>query len=391
MMKRKFLACSALLLTSMALSTAAVAADFPDPLPPEELGTSATLPEKYPANWMFVQDLYFASLLDGRAAIVDVAAENGNLKGQIPVAQFGNLTPSTTKPEIYVGETFYSRLTRGERTDVITIWDTKTLAPKGEIVLPGGKRSQSVTVRNSLQLTNGEKWALVFDFTPGASVTVVDLEGRKVLGDIGIPGCSQIYPTGARGFSSLCADGSIATVLLDEAGAATKTVSSKPFNDIDNDPMFMMPAMVGHTAWFTTFKGNFRGIDLSGDVAKVLPAFSITKPAGGNPEWRPGGWQVISADPAGNLYVLMNPAGKEGTHKDGGTEVWVVNPQKKALTLRIPLQHHSVSVEVTQQDKPLVVASLPGGNLDVYDAATGAFVRTITGTAADPMVMTAVR
>jgi methylamine dehydrogenase heavy chain len=102
------------------------------------------------------------------SAIVDVAAENPrNVKGQMPAAQFGNILPATTKPEIYVGETFLSRLTRGERTDVITIWDTKaTLTPKGEIVLPGGKRGLFVTLKNSLQLTNNEKWALLFNFTP---------------------------------------------------------------------------------------------------------------------------------------------------------------------------------------------------------------------------------
>lgn len=390
-MRRKFLACSAMLMAGIALSTSTLAADFPNPLPEEALGTVATLPEKYPANWIIVQDLHFASLIDGRAAIVDLTAENGNLKGQIPVAQFGTLTPSTTKPEIYVGETFYSRLTRGERTDTITIWDTGTLAPKGEIVLPGGKRGQFVTIKNSLQLTNDEKWALVFNFTPGASVTVVDLEGRKVLGDIGLPGCAQIYPTGARGFTSLCADGTMTSIALDANGAAAKTVTSKPFNDIDKDPMFMMPAMVGKTAWFVTFQGNFRGIDLSGDAAKNLGAFSIAKPAGGAPEWRPGGWQIISADPAGLLYVLMNSAGREGSHKDGGTEVWVVDPKKKALNLRVALQHHAVSVEVTQQEKPLLVASRADGVLDVYDAATGAFVRSIGGTASDPLVMTAVR
>src|SRR6218665_3617288 len=128
------------------------AADYPTPLPEEPVPAVATLPERYPDSWVFVHDLHFNSLLDGRAPIVSVAAENNNVKGQIPVAQFGTLTPATTKPEIYVGETFFSRLTRGERTDVITIWDTRTLTPKDEIVLPGGKRGLFVTLKNSLQL-----------------------------------------------------------------------------------------------------------------------------------------------------------------------------------------------------------------------------------------------
>lgn len=388
-MRFRNLAATTACLIAFAAPALSQAAEYPQPLPVEPIPAVETLPAKYPASWIFVHDLHFKSILDGRAAVVDVAAENGNLKGQIPVAQFGSLTPSRTRSEIYVAETMYSRLTRGERTDVLTIWDAATLAPKGEIVLPGGKRGQFVTLKNTLQLTNDEKWALLFNFTPGASVSIIDLDERKILNEIQLPGCSLVYPTGPRGFMSLCADGTMTTIQLDASGNAAKTTSSKPFNDIDKDPMFMIPAMVGKTAWFATFQGNIRGIDLSGDVAKHLGQFSIAKPAGGTPEWRPGGWQVLTADASGKLYMLMNPNGREGSHKDGGTEVWVVDPLKKALVLRVALRHHSISVEATQQEKPLLVASRPDGFLDVYDATTGAFIREIGGTANDPMVMTA--
>lgn len=375
----------------MISASASGAADFPQPLPEEPVPTVTELPERYPDSWVFVHDLHFNSLPDGRAAIVDVGAENRNLLGQIPVAQFGNIVPSTTRGEIYVGETFYSRMTRGERTDVITIWDTKTLAPKDEIVLPGGKRGLFVTLRNSLQLTNGEKWALVFNFTPGSSVTVVDLDGRKILSDIDLPGCSLVYPTGPRGFTSFCADGTMTSIALDAAGKAGPAVTSTAFNDIDADPLFMTPAMVGQTGWFVSFKGGLRAIDFSGAAAKDLGGFAIPTQAGGAPEWRPGGWQVISADRAGLLYVLMNPKGAEGSHKDGGTEAWVIDPKAKTLLRRIALKNHSLSLEATQQEKPLLVASRPDGSLDVYDAASGAFVRTIASVVHDPMTMTAVR
>lgn len=372
-------------------ASAASAADFPQPLPEEPVPTVMELPERYPDSWVFVQDLHFNSLPDGRAAIVDVGIPNNNLRGQIPVAQFGNLLPSTTRGEVYVGETFYSRLTRGERTDVITIWDTKTLTPKGEIVLPGGKRGLFVTLRNALQLTNDEKWALVFNFTPGSSVTVVDLAARKILSDIDLPGCSLVYPTGTRGFTSLCADGTMTSIALDAAGKAGPAVTSETFNTIDDDPLFMTPAMVGRTGWFASFKGNLRAIDFSGAAAKDLGGFALPRQDGGEPEWRPGGWQVISADKAGLLYVLMNPKSGEGSHKDGGTEAWVVDPKAKALVRRIALKNHSISIEATQQDKPLLVASRADGSLDVYDAATGAFVRTIVSVVHDPMTMTAAR
>lgn len=381
-------ACALLALASWAGGPVA-AADFPKPLAEEPTPAVLSLPGTYPDSWMFVHDLHFNSLLDGRAAIVDIAGKDRHLKGQIQVAQFGNILATTKASEIYVAETVYARLSRGARTDVITVWDKASLAPTGEIILPGGKRGQFVTQKNAFQFTNNEKWGLVFNFTPGASVTVVDLAGRKVLGDIDIPGCSLIYPTGPRGFMSLCADGTMTSIALDAAGKISATVTSKAFNDLDKDPLFMTPAMAGRTAWFVSFHGMIRGIDLSGAAARDLGAFSMGKAEGGAPEWRPGGWQVISAA-GGRLYVLMSPNGKEGSHKDGGSEVWVIDPAKKARVARIPLKNMAISIETTQQAAPLLVAARTDGSLDVYDAATGKFRQTITAVAHDPMSLTAV-
>lgn len=339
---------------------------------------------------MLVHDFNFNSLVDGRVAIVDLTAPNANLKGTFSAAQFGNVLASSVRPELYSAETFYSRLSRGERTDVITIWDTASLKPTGEIVLPGGKRGQFVTFKNTFQFTNGERWALVYDFTPGASVTVVDLVARKVLGDVDMPGCSQMYPTGARGFSTLCADGTMTTIRLDEAGKVASTSTSARVNDIDHDPFFMMPAYVGRTAWFVSFRGTVHGFDFAGDEVRDLGSFALGTAAGAKPEWRPGGWQVASADKAGRVYVLMNPNGREGSHKDGGSAVWVVDPAKRAVVQRIALLAPAVSIEATQQASPLLVAARADGVLDVYDAGSGRRVRSLGGSLVfNPMTMTA--
>jgi methylamine dehydrogenase heavy chain len=369
----------------------AAGAAYPQPLPLETIPASAALPSTYPASWMLVHDFNFVSILDGRAAIVDVMAADTNLKGQIPVAQFGTVIASTKRPDIYTGDTFYSRLTRGERTDVVTIWDKATLAPKGEIPLPGNKRGQMVTIKNSFQLVNDEKWLLVFGFTPGASVYVVDLEARKVINEVSIPGCSMMYPTGQRSFSTLCADGTLSTITLDAAGQATTTVTSpKPVNDLDQDPMFMMPAMVGRTAWFATFKGQLHGFDFSGATARDLGTFSLGTAPGAAPEWRPGGWQVVTSDKAGRVYVLMNPNGCEGSHKDGGSDVWVMDPVKRVLVQRITLETPGVSIEATRQAQPRLVVSRADGVLDVYDVASGKLERSLGGgITLSPMTMSA--
>jgi len=363
------------------------------PLPEESIPSVTTLPGDYPDSWILVHDLHFNSILDGRIAIVDTQNPVQPLKGLVRAAQFANMLHSRTKQEIYTAETFYSRLTRGERTDAITIWDTATLQPKGEIVLPGAKRQQSVTYTGLFQFTNDEKWALVANFTPAQSVTIVDLDGRNVLNEIDLPGCTHIYPTGTRGFTSLCADGSLISLALDDKGgvASSKTVAG--VQDIDNQPLFGMPAMVGRTAWFVSYHGQLRGFDLSGPVARPLPGKrDVGTAEGGDPQWRPGGWQVIASDANGLLYVLMSPHGKEGSHKDGGTEVWVVDPAKKARVRRIDLNGVAVAITVTHEATPHLVVSRPGGSIDVFDAATGALSQSLGNTAAfDPLVLVPAR
>ena len=381
---------SALCLCAVLASPAAAAENrFPQPLAEESLPSVTKLPATWPSSWVAIHDFHFNAIVDGRLAVVDTANPVQPLKGLVRAAQFANALIAKDKGEIYTAETFYSRLTRGERTDAITVWDMATLQPKGEIVLPGGKRQQSVTYPHLFQLTNGGKWALIANFTPAQSVTVVDLDARKVLGEIDLPGCSQIYPTGPRGFTSLCADGSLFSVALDARGAAASSKSVPKVQDIDNQPLFSTPAMVGTTAWFVSFHGMVQGFDLSGPVAKPLPgSFSVGKADGGAPEWRPGGWQVINSDASGKLYVLMSPYGKEGTHKDGGTEVWVVDPAKKARTLRIPLKGQTLAIAVTKESTPHLVAAQASGAIDIYDAASGAFVRSLGATvAANPILI----
>jgi methylamine dehydrogenase heavy chain len=154
--------------------------------------------------------------------------------------------------------------------------------------------------------------------------------------------------------------------------------------------MFMMPAMVGRTAWFATFKGQLRGFDLAGDTVRDLGTFGLGTAPDAAPEWRPTGWQVLSSDRAGRVYVLMTPHGREGSHKDVGSEVWVMNPVKRVLVQRIPLETPGVSIEVTRQAQPRLVVARADGVLDVYDATSGKLERSLGGAITfNPMTMSA--
>ncbi|WP_241127470.1 amine dehydrogenase large subunit [Novosphingobium terrae] len=378
------------------LPAAAHAATAPAPLAEEPIPAVTTLPQNWPASWLLVHDLNFASIIDGKLAIVDTHDTVQPLKGLVRASQFASSQISPANHEIYTAETFYTRLTRGERTDAITIWDMATLQPKGEIVLPGGKRQLSVTYRNIFQLINHDSWALVANFTPAQSVTVVDLAGRKLLGEIDLPGCSHIYPTGERGFTSFCQDGSLISIQLDAAGKVQSSKTLTNVQDIDRQPHFQIPAMIGKVAWFVSYHGQLKGFDLSGPVAVPLPRLANVGTAeGGAPEWRPGGWQVIASDGTsdgkGLLYVLMSPNGKEGSHKDGGTEVWVVDPVAGKRVSRIALGGVFSSIAMTHEAQPRLVAASADGLIDIFDPATGQKVHSLgRTTAANPTLLTPV-
>jgi methylamine dehydrogenase heavy chain len=154
----------------------------------------------------------------------------------------------------------------------------ETLQPKGEIVLPGGKRQQSVTYPHLFQFTNGEHWALVANFTPAQSVTVVDLDARKILSEIDLPGCAQIYPTGERGFSSFCADGSMFSVTLDDKGQVASSKTIAKVQDIDKQPLFSTPAMVGKTAGSSATTGRSRALISPARFPALPGAFNVGTP-----------------------------------------------------------------------------------------------------------------
>ena len=365
---------------------------FPTPLAEEPIPSVLTLPQTYPASWILVHDFNFNAMIDGRGVIVDTADPATPLKGIVQVPQFGNLLVSRSANEIYSAETYYTRLTRGERSDVITVWDKATLAPKAEIILPGGKRQQQVTYKNNFQFINDEKWAVIANFTPAQSVTVVDLQARKVLGDIDLPGCSMIYPTGERGFTTLCADGTMTTLQLAADGTLASSTNVETTVDIDGQPLFAMPAMVGPVAWFVSYTGELRGFDLSGPVARPAgKTFAVGTAEGGAPQWRPGGWQVITSDAAGRLYVLMNPSGREGSHKDGGSEVWVLDPAKGERIARFALNGTGISIEVTREPSPRLIVARADSVIDVHDARTGALIHSLGNTVAfNPLTLSVI-
>jgi methylamine dehydrogenase heavy chain len=320
--------------------------------------------------------------------------DSGKMEGNIPAGYVANLAIAPDNSQFYVSETYWTHGTRGERQDLVSIYDAKTLNLVKEISLPG---RALVGKKQNFDISASGSRAYVYIMHPAASVVWVDLKKQVVGGVVEIPGCALVFPWGDEGFSSLCGDGSLATVTIPDSGPA-KVTHTKPFFDANKDPIFedsFVDRSTG-TAIFLSYTGLVYQAKLGSDTAVDKP-WSIQKAAGfplagtGVQElaWRPGGSQLTAYHKAsGKLFVLMHP-GNYWTHKQGGTEIWVLDTKTHALVSRFPLRPvptsgqgddavpYYANIGVSQDPKPLLYLLNEEGNDVVLDATTGQQLRKI--------------
>lgn len=87
---------------------------------------------------------------------------------------FATANWSVERGEIYIGETFYSRGTRGESSDLLSVYDMENPRLIKEVELPK-KRAAIVVHINAVANTKSGRFMLVFNLNPGTSVSEVDL------------------------------------------------------------------------------------------------------------------------------------------------------------------------------------------------------------------------
>lgn len=348
---------------------------------PEPTGVIETLPDSYPPHWILLQDGAFFHMLNGKIIVVDADSDDPEqrIKGMVDASFIAQFYQAKSRPEMYIAESFFSRGSRGERTDVISIVDKTSLTQTGEIVIPP-KRISGMPTNYHLQAVDDESILLAYNFTPATSVSVVDIVNREFLAEIPIPGCSLVYPMAGRAFASLCTDGTMLGVRLDDEGNQASTSRTDVFFDANHDPVMEKPALIDGVAYFPTFLGRVIPVDLSGDSPEVGGEWSLV--GEGDDGWRPGGLQVTGADAAGRLYVLMHPEGYEGSHKDPGIEVWVFDVESRSRIDRIALELPAITFGLTNDDAPLLIATNINLEVDVYDIGSGEYLRTLSGTGA---------
>src|ERR1700721_1768552 len=161
------------------------------PLPAERLSV-APLPPNNPPR-VYVVDDAFENEIDARVHLFD--GDTYQRLGQID-AGFNpafNLSPDA-KTSI-VGTTYFSRGSRGVRTDVVEFTDNSNLKVTHEIVLPS-KRAMTLPTYFGLGYSADARFVYVSYITPAASFGVLDPAKSTVLAEIDTAGCVLGIPSG---------------------------------------------------------------------------------------------------------------------------------------------------------------------------------------------------
>ncbi|MCP5179035.1 MAG: hypothetical protein H6993_14015 [Pseudomonadales bacterium] len=369
--RRRGVIASAGLFSLAALMLAPIihAATRPDAIAAEPM-TVETLGKPGP-HWVWTN-----SMMAPSARLFD--ADTGRMLGMLTTTGTTN-TVATNLPrrEIVFPGSYYSRYSHGTRSDVVGIYSLDDLQPIAEVALPDGppKIANGYPIQHYNSLLDGGRWLAIYNFNPTMSVSLVDVAARSYGGEILTAGCGLVFPAGADAFLQLCNDGTVQRVTVDATGREVSRERTKKFFDSENNPLMDKGARGTERWWFSTFSGELFGVSPALDTVGPWSLHERAEDQG----WRPGGRMPLAIHQAGGrLFVLMHEGG-EDTHKHPGTEVWVYDMTSRERIRRVQLRAPSPSIQVSQDDEPLLYAVNPDEfALDVYSATSGEHLRTIT-------------
>ncbi|MEP0202212.1 MAG: amine dehydrogenase large subunit [Halioglobus sp.] len=328
----------------LALSSTTIAQSFI----PEEAFTE-TLPKNTGQEWFWAYGFRMPSAVDGQAFLFD---EQGKRLGQLSTGYwFNSLINAKLRNEIITTETYFSRGTRGERTDIVSIYDAQTLSPKKEIIIPS-KRMNSVKNNGLMALTDDQKFALIVNYTPAQSISIVNLELGEFVEEVETPGCSVIYGAGNRNFHAICANGSFMQIKLGEDGKVIKRQRSKKlFNAVD-DFLSIAASRIGNTWYFVSRQYNVYAIKMDGDTIELVSTWPLASKDEREDNWTIAGLDHTAAHQASNrLYVLMHQ-GETHQFEEPGTHVWVYDATTGEKLQEIELEEMSLAMKMSQSETP---------------------------------------
>ena len=350
-------------------------ASLPEPL------TTATLPEKPDgAHWV-----WFASFANyAHADLID--ADTGTLLGTIELGYQGLLPQIPgSGDEFYNHAVYMTRGYHGDLVEVVEIFDARTLEIKGEIPVEPPKAMRGLASINLTTLTDNDRFLIQSFFTPALSFGVIDLEKRTYVGEIETGGCAHTMAAGARRFLSLCGDGSVLTVDLDENGAESARESHPGLFDAEGDPLHPTGARSGDVWYFASVRGVMHAVDTAdGEISFQEPwTFREEDDAG---VWVPAAPNQHMAvhTASGRIFMLMSvvpdlerkPGGYD-FHRGIGFETWVFDIESRERLARYKMDTPAAAIAVSQDDSPLLYATTYA-DADIYDADTGDLLRELS-------------
>ena len=344
-----------------------------DPLPPDKLGV--IVPPAANPHRLYLTDLQIAHISDGQVHIVD--GQSFKYLGMLSTGLFGITALSHDSSEMLVASTYYTKRNRGDRFDQLEAYDTKTFALKKEILIPS-KHAMALPYKGTIAPSVDDAWVFIQNATPLSSVTVVDHKAWKVTAEVPTLGCWIILPaqSNTRRFATLCGDGTLVTVTLNDKGDAATQARSEKLFDPEKDPIMVQGERVGDTYYFVSYEGNVKRINVGGDVAKLEDSWSLLDEADKKAGWKPGGYQLLAVHaPTKRLYVAMHDQAKNGSHKNPAKEIWVFDLATKKRLERAA-GSNSIAMALTKEDKPTLYA---------YDGINLNFVRYETSPALKPV------
>lgn len=288
---------------------------------------------------------------DGAGAVNILSADDLSYKGDISTGLTGQFMLSPDGATIYAASIFPKRIVSGPIEAVLQAYDVKTTMLKSEIAIPDSL-AQTMTGKYMLRMTADGRFIIAQNATPATSVTVVDLASGAVTAEVPTPGCWAIYPTtSGAGFSTVCGDGTLTTIMLDDAGQVASQIDSAALFDMDANPVFVHAERIDGALVFLTFNGDLISVSTEGEPA-VLDSFSILEGVEG---WAPGGYEILaySAD-TGVLFVPMHSDPSNGSHKNGSEEIWAIDFANKTVLSRSPAEHIT-NIAVTRGDAPVLI------------------------------------
>jgi methylamine dehydrogenase heavy chain len=280
-----------------------------------------------------------------------------------------------SRGEVYAAESYWSRLYRGDREEVLTVYDITTLSPIAEIDIPD--KIAEVTGDINIGLMGNGRHVTVYNLTPAQSVSVVDVESRQFTAEISTPGCGMLMPVNEASFLMVCGDGSVQLIQLAEDGTESKRVRSDKFFSVEDDAVFDHAART-RGGWLLVSHAGL-AYDVSVDRAKI----SVSKPwllvsdAERKEFWRPGGGALLTVHRSSNLAFILMHQGKADTHHEPGSELWIFDTDKHKRVMRWALDKTWNDILVLQGERPRLIAYTSDGELQVYDALQQRFERTI--------------